>query len=453
MLFRAQVAAARLAARTSRAAGAGGGTTLPGRLLLALEPDAIGRLGRSLSRGTIVISATNGKTTTARMLGGMISPPLRLSANRAGANLASGIASALLRDDGSADAGLFEVDEAALPGVAAQLDPAVLVLANLFRDQLDRYGELEAIAERWSTLTSGLGESRVLVRNGDDPLVATLDPGRARTLAFGIDDPSAGLAGIEHASDSKWCGVCGRRLEYRTVFLGHLGDWQCPNCGAHRPALDVAATNVELEGLEASRFDLVTPLGTAPVRLPVPGLYNVYNAVAAAAAACASGVAGIDRIAAALERFDPAFGRFERLSLDGRDAVVILIKNPAGANEVVRTLTRDGDAKTLMVALNDRIADGRDTSWVWDVDFELLANSTDHVVTTGTRAAEMALRLRYADLDSGSVEVEPQLEAALDRAAALGDGPLYLLATYTAMLDLRQILAARGVVKPFWETA
>ncbi len=195
MLFRAQVAAARLAARASRTVGAGGGTTLPGRLLLALEPDAIGRLGRDLPRGSVVISATNGKTTTARMLAGMISPPFRLSANRAGANLASGIASALLRDDGQADAGLFEVDEAALPRVAGQLDPAVLVLGNLFRDQLDRYGELETIAERWGALTAGLTPGKVLVRNGDDPLVASLDPGAARTLTFGLDDAAASLTG------------------------------------------------------------------------------------------------------------------------------------------------------------------------------------------------------------------------------------------------------------------
>ena len=227
MLFGAKVAAARAAARLSRFTRTGGGTTLPGRLLLALDSDAIVRLSGRLERGSVVVSATNGKTTTARMLAGMLAPPFRLSHNRAGANLASGVASALLERDG-ADAGLFEVDEAALPHVARELAPTVMVLGNLFRDQLDRYGELEAIAERWNDLTATLGSDRVLVRNVDDPLVASLDPGAARVIGFGIDDPAAGLAGMEHASDSKWCAACGQRLDYAAVYLGHLGDVELP---------------------------------------------------------------------------------------------------------------------------------------------------------------------------------------------------------------------------------
>ncbi len=452
MLFGAKVAAARAAARLSRFTRTGGGTTLPGRLLLALSPDAIVRLSGKLERGSVVVSATNGKTTTARMLAGMLAPPFRLSHNRAGANLASGVASALLERD-RADAGLFEVDEAALPHVARELAPTVMVLGNLFRDQLDRYGELEAIAERWNDLTATLSSDRVLVRNVDDPLVASLDPGAARVIGFGIDDPAVGLAGMEHASDSKWCASCGQRLDYAAVYLGHLGDWSCPNCDTRRPALDVAATAVEIEGLEACRFQLVTPLGSAPVRLPVPGLYNVYNAVAAAAAACATGVVSLERIVTGLERFDPAFGRFERLHLDGRDAVLVLVKNPAGANEVVRTLIRDGEPKRVLLALNDRIADGRDVSWIWDVDFELFQGQLEHAVTSGTRAAEMALRLKYAGQPGDRVEVVSDLGAAFDTVVAGEGGTAYLLATYTAMLDLRHTLAERGVVRPYWEAA
>ena len=320
-----------------------------------------------------------------------------------------------------------------------------MVLGNLFRDQLDRYGELEAIGERWSGVTSQLGADRVLVRNVDDPLIASLDPGRARVIGFGIDDAGAGLVSMEHASDSKWCARCGARLEYRTVFLGHLGDWRCPNCDTQRPQPDVAASAVQIDGLEACRFDLVTPLGTAPVRLPVPGLYNVYNAVAAAAAACATGVVSLERIVEGLEQFDPAFGRFEHLQIGEREAVLVLIKNPAGANEVVRTLIRDGEPKRMLLALNDRIADGRDVSWIWDVDYELFDGGIDHAVATGTRAAEMALRLKYAGQPAGRVEVVPDLEAALDTVLAGDDGrTVYMLATYTAMLDLRHTLTAPG---------
>ena len=452
MLFSAKVAAARAAARLSRVTRAGGGTTLPGRLLLALDGEAIARLAGRLARGSVVISATNGKTTTAKMLAGMLEPELAVCHNRAGANLASGVASALLAHP-AAELGLFEVDEAALPGVAGELDPTVLVLGNLFRDQLDRYGELELIGERWAGVTGALGRDRVLVRNGDDPLVGSLPAGEARALTFGIADASAALAEMPHAADSKWCPRCGARLVYSAVFLGHLGGWECVHCGLRRPPLDVSAGELRLEGLEACRFQLRTPLGEAAVRLPVPGIYNVYNALAAVAAACAVGDVALGRIVAGLERFDPAFGRFEHVTVAGRPTVLLLVKNPAGANEVIRTLAGDPTPKRLLVALNDRIADGRDVSWIWDVDFERLEGAVAHAVTTGTRAAEMALRLTYAGVPGDQLEIVPALDAALDRAVGGGEGPVFLLATYTAMLDLRALLVDRGAARPYWEAA
>jgi UDP-N-acetylmuramyl tripeptide synthase len=452
MLFTAKVAAARAAATLSRVTGSGGGTTLPGRLLLAMDGSAIGRLATRLELGSVVVSATNGKTTTAKMLAGLVEPELAVCHNRAGANLASGVASALLASPSRA-LGLFEVDEAALEGVTAELRPTVLVLGNLFRDQLDRYGELEMIGERWAAVTSGLGADRMLVRNGDDPLVASLPPGQARTLMFGIADASAALPEMPHAADSKWCVRCGTRLVYSSVFLGHLGAWECPNCGLRRPPLDVTASEIEIHGLESCRFWLRTPIGEGRVRLPVPGVYNVYNALAAAAAACALGMLPIERIVSGLERFDPAFGRFEELEVDGRPVVLLLVKNPAGANEVIRTLAGDPEPKQLLVALNDRIADGRDVSWIWDVDWEPLAGSAERAVATGTRAAEMALRLSYAGLPSDRLEVVGDADAALDRAVSGGAGPVYVLATYTAMLELRSLLVERGAARPYWEAA
>jgi lipid II isoglutaminyl synthase (glutamine-hydrolysing) len=451
-VFAAKVGAARAVARLSRLTRLGGGTTLPGRVLLRVAPDAISRLSGRLEAGSIVISATNGKTTSAKMLAGMLEPEVAVCHNRAGANLASGIASALLAAPG-ARLGLFEVDEAALPAVAQSLKARVLVLGNLFRDQLDRYGELELVGQKWAALTGGLEPDRVVVRNGDDPLVAMLPTGSARTITFGIADPAIGLAELPHAADSKWCARCGGRLGYATVFLGHLGDWECPSCGARRPALDVSAADVRLLGLDASEFELRTPLGAARVRLPVPGLYNVENALAAAAAACALGSVALERIVTGLERFDPAFGRFERMRIGGRDAVLLLVKNPAGANEAIRTLAQDSSPKRMLIALNDRVADGRDVSWIWDVDFERLVPWLEAVVTTGTRAAEMALRLKYAGAPAAAIRIDTDPEAALDLALESGDGPVYLIATYTAMLALRALLAARGVVRPYWEAA
>jgi UDP-N-acetylmuramyl tripeptide synthase len=450
-MFRAKVGMARAVASLSRASGRGGGTTLPGRLLLAVEPDAIGRLAAGLRGGSAVISATNGKTTTAKMAASILSPPLHLTRNAAGANLASGIASALVRDH-DADLGVFEVDEAALDGVAGGLRPGIVVLGNLFRDQLDRYGELELIAARWRVMCDRLPGSTALLSNADDPLVASIGRELPGHTWFGLDDPAAALPEMQHASDSKWCVRCGARYAYRAVYLGHLGDWACPSCGDARPALDLAARDIQLEGLDAVRFRLATPHGDVPVRLPLPGVYNVYNALAAAALALRAG-AGIEQVREGLERFSAAFGRFERVQLGGVEAVLLLVKNPAGANEVIRTLAGDGRVKTLLVALNDRIADGRDVSWIWDVDFELLAPQADRVVCTGTRAAEMAMRLKYADVPETRIQVQTDPAAAVDGLAAAPSGEAYVLATYTAMLELRGLLEQRGLVRPYWEEA
>jgi lipid II isoglutaminyl synthase (glutamine-hydrolysing) len=449
VLFRLKAALARTAATLSRATGRGGGTTLPGRLLLGLEPRAIERLGGRLPLGSAVISATNGKTTTAKMAAAILEPELSLCRNAAGANLASGVASALLASD-RARMGLFEVDEAALPGVAAALQPRSVVLGNLFRDQLDRYGELELVGERWREMAAQLDDG-TLVCNADDPLVASIGED-SDTLWFGIDDAGAALPSLPHAADSKWCTRCGERYEYDAVYLGHLGAWRCPKCGDSRPQLAVAGRDIRADGLTGVSFRLSTPLGEEDVRLPMPGLYNVYNALAAAALAVHAAGVSPQRIRAGLERFSAAFGRFERVELSGRPAILLLIKNPAGTNEVIRTLAQEPAKKTLLIALNDRIADGRDVSWIWDVDFELLTAQVDRVVVTGTRAAEMGMRLKYAGVDPRLVEVARPGEA-LELAGRRGQGTVYLLATYTAMLDLRRRLADMGIVRPFWEEA
>jgi UDP-N-acetylmuramyl tripeptide synthase len=453
MLFAPKVAAARAAAALSRRAGAGGGTALPGKLLLRAAPEALGRLAAALPDGTALVSATNGKTTSAKMAAAMLEPEVPLCANRAGANLASGVASALLHCRG-ARMGLFEVDEAALPGVAAALRPRIVALGNLFRDQLDRYGELELLGAGWGAAVDVLPASTRLVVNADDPLVGALAARRAEPLRYGIDDPAVALPALPHAADSKWCPACGARLGYAAVYLGHLGDHACPQCGLARGPLDVAARDVRLEGLDATAFTLATPAGTAPVRLPVPGVYNVYNALAAAAVAHAAGVA-VARIAAGLERFSAAFGRFERVVVDGRRVTLLLVKNPAGANEAVRTLLLAGAPRHLLVALNDRIADGRDVSWIWDVDLEPLGERAERVVVSGTRAAEMGVRFKYGGVPPERIAVVPSLAGALgDAVASAAPGAdVYLLATYTAMLELRALLARRGVVEPYWKAA
>jgi len=446
-----ETSAARLVGRVSRAARRGGGTTLPGKLLWKVDPDAIDALAARLPSGVALVSATNGKTTTSAMLARILGGRYQLAWNNSGANLASGVASTLLSSP-SADLGLLEVDEFALPEVMRRVQPRVVSLGNLFRDQLDRYGELEHIAERWRDGVATLSPTSMLVVNADDPLVADLADGRSRALRYGLDDPRLARPGLQHAADSKYCVRCGGPYSYAAAYVGHLGDYRCPACGHARPALDVAARAIDLQALDASAFDLVTPAGSARVRLPLPGLYNVYNALAATATALALD-ASLDEIVSGLGSFTAAFGRFERISAGDRQILMLLIKNPAGANEAVRTLEEGGVPETLLIALNDRIADGRDVSWIWDVDFEPLLREAKSIVVSGERAAELALRFTYAGFSPTQLEVIPDLREAIDRGLDLtpAGGELGVLPTYTAMLDLRAIAVSRGLVGPYWE--
>jgi UDP-N-acetylmuramyl tripeptide synthase len=443
----AEIAAARGVAALSRLVGAGAGMTVPGKLLSKLDPGAIDRLAARLPAGAAVVSATNGKTTTSAMAAEILGPRFRLAHNRSGANLVSGVASTLLSADG-AELGLLEVDEAALPEVMRRVQPRAVLLGNLFRDQLDRYGELELIAERWRGALASLPDETLVVLNADDPQVGSLRDG----IFYGLDDPRVARPALQHAADSKYCVRCGTPYEYAAAYVGHLGDYRCPACGHSRPPLEVSARNVELHGLERAAFDLVTPEGTRRVELALPGLYNVYNALGAAALARALG-ASLDEIVAGLGRFSAAFGRFERIPVDGKRLLLLLVKNPAGANEAVRTLVDGGAPRLAVVALNDAIADGRDVSWIWDVDFEPLLAGLERVVVTGDRAPELALRFKYAGFDEAAIEVEPSLERALDRGLELtpDGGELVVLPTYTAMLALQRVIAERGHAERYWE--
>jgi UDP-N-acetylmuramyl tripeptide synthase len=366
-----------------------------------------------------------------------------------------GVATALLEQRG--EEGLFEVDEAWLPKVAAQLDPTVIVLGNLFRDQLDRYGELETLADNWALLVEERAGCTRFVLNADDPLIADLGRDREQrprpgVTYFGIDDPRHALPELQHAHDAKHCRRCGQPYAYERAFVGHLGHYSCPSCGARRPEPDVAATRIELHGMRGSEIAVRTPQGELDLSLPLPGLYNVYNALAAIAAALQLGV-GTAPVKQGLEAMRAVFGRVETIDVEGKPLSILLIKNPAGANEVLRTLRleADGDGIDLWIALNDGIADGRDVSWIWDADFELLSGAARRITCAGTRAPEMALRLKYAGLAPESIVVEDRIDASLERALAAADGRLFALPTYTALLELRKLLTRRGLAKDYWE--
>jgi len=452
-LFEAKRGLARAVGNLSRRSGRGGGTTLPGRLLVRIAPDAIERLASRLEGGSIVVSSTNGKTTTAAMIAAILRAAGRQPVhNRAGSNMHWGVATALLEQTG--EEGLFELDEGWLPRVAPQLRPRLLVLGNLFRDQLDRYGELERLADEWADLVASLDAGLVL--NADDPLIADL--GRDRELRrrpgvtyFGIEDESQALPELQHAHDAKHCRRCGAPYAYERAFVGHLGHYTCPNCDADRPTPDVAATEIELRGISGARMNVTTPEGPIELELPLPGLYNVYNALAAIAAGLRSGVPA-ETIRTGLESMRAVFGRVETIEVAGKPVSILLIKNPAGANEVLRTLSLESSDGGLdvWIALNDKIADGRDVSWIWDADFELLSRDVRRVICSGTRASEMALRLKYAGWPDEAIEVIEPIGSSLDDAVTAAPERLFALPTYTALLELRTLLAHRGLAADFW---
>lgn len=383
---------------------------------------------------------------------------LRVMHNRSGANLLTGITTTLINQStlwGSprADVGLFEVDEAAFPSAVKHLQPRLCIVTNLFRDQLDRYGEVDYVASLWKQTLAELPPSSTVLLNADDPRVAALGDGlAARVLYFGVEDPSLGTTTVPHAADSRFCLQCGTPYDYQTVYYSHVGHYRCPTCGLSRPEPQLRVLKAELHGVEGSRLEVEGPLGNLELRVRVPGLYNVYNALAAAGAAVAMGLDAMT-IRTGIDEFSAAFGRVERIRLEGKELFLALVKNPVGFNEVLSTILREAGERHVMIVINDKFADGTDVSWLWDVDFEMLAGRVDFAVVSGLRAEDMAVRLKYAGVAPELITVEGDTSKALGQALERtpDGGTLYLLPTYTAMLDVRGNLAAAGHIPPFWE--
>jgi UDP-N-acetylmuramyl tripeptide synthase len=346
------------------------------------------------------------------------------------------------------DVGLFEVDEATVPRALQHIEPRVLLLHNIFRDQLDRYGEVHFVANLWRDAIALLPSASTVLVNADDPLVADF----ATSMSYGLEDPSVGTATLPHAADARLCPRCGAALRYDLVFYGHLGHYVCSRCDFMRPQPTVAATTVELLGDAGSNLTITTPEGVIRARLHLPGLYNVYNALAAVAVSSALGVRR-ETIARGLETFTAAFGRLERIQVEDRQLFLALDKNPVGFTEVLRTVLASQGRRTLLIAINDLFADGTDVSWLWDVEFERLQDRVNVAVCTGLRAEDMAVRLKYAGVEADRIKVENDLRRSIEvaLAAAEPNETVYVLPTYTAMLAMRDILRQTGYVRGFWE--
>lgn len=412
----------------SKTLGLGAGETWPGEIALKLRPHIAGAMAKSLSKGIILVAGTNGKTTTSLMIKTVLEGVGDVVIHNAtGANLLNGIVSSFIRKADwlgrvGADVGIFEVDENSLPIVLTYMKPSRVVLLNLFRDQLDRYGEVDVIVEKWTQALAKLPRATQFILNSDDPGIASLGSAvKGKVLYFGINDRKKFLKIAEHATDSTFCPRCGKRLEYEGMYFSHLGLWQCPSCGNKRPTPDVSVWPTAL-----------------------PGLYNQYNTLAAVATVTSFPIP-YATVKHALVGFMPAFGRQEEIAVGDKKVKVFLSKNPTGFNASLRTVLEMGSDHILLV-LNDRIPDGRDVSWIWDVDFEMIPKNTN-VTVSGDRVFDMALRMKYADTGA-TVKHDRDLSQALHDAIEMTPKGkvLYVLATYSGMLEVRGMLTGRKIL-------
>jgi UDP-N-acetylmuramyl tripeptide synthase len=472
----AAIAAGRATGQVTRRLGVGGGTTLPGLIAEKIDPTIVADLAAQVRGGAIVITGTNGKTTTS----GLVAAALRAGGlevwrNREGSNLMRGLATTLLNrahwtgaiSSNANTVCVLEVDEAALAPAVRAIQPRVIAITNLFRDQLDRYGEVDTVAQIWRTALATLPDTTTLVLAADDPTVARLGAGFAgRVCYYGLDDLSLALpAGARQDEqgqviDARACPDCGADYVYSARFYSHVGHYVCPRCHQRRPKPDLHITQVRQDDFDHTTICLTSPEETVELTLGLPGLYNVYNAAAAATVAMALEIP-LATARAGIEGFTPAFGRGERIAIGGRTVRILLAKNPTGFNEVFRALARHRtDIRHLLLILNDNTADGRDISWIWDAEFEQLAGLPEYLVVAGTRAADLGVRLKYAGVipsdgrgEGPAWTVESDIPRALDVALAgvPPGGALYIVPTYTGMLAARGELERRGHVPHYWE--
>lgn len=420
-----------------------GGTALPGLVALSIDPQFLKRALAPLDR-VIVVSGTNGKTTTVRFLTSILRKAnIPYVANKAGSNLLRGIASMVIE---TADVegvlpvstAVIESDEGTLPLLMQQVHPHVLVLLNLFRDQLDRYGEVEAIRRRWVTALSRVPDT-TLVLNADDPLVAHLGHNRKNILLFGIAN-AIGSKNEQGPRDVRHCSICNNPLSYQTYVLSHVGLYRCKKCGYRRPTPHVQAQSIEVRGLTGSDITINTKQGNLVLDVPLPGLYNAYNALAAVASSIALHI-DQEAVTDGIRSVTAAFGRVERITIHGKKILLLLMKNPSGLKALSQMLTIHKDY-TLLFALNDLVADGKDVSWIWDADFEGLIAGSSNIAVTGLRSYDLALRLKHAGVTN--MTLIPDTPTAVRTALKKGrpGEELIIIPTYTALLSIRKELAA-----------
>ncbi|MDI3257955.1 MAG: MurT ligase domain-containing protein [Kyrpidia sp.] len=440
----------RAVSRLLRAAGRKA-TTLPGVVALRLFPAFFAAVGERFSGKIVLITGTNGKTTTSNLVGGWLRDNgWRVVSNRLGANLVQGLATAVVEQlpltRREREAAVFEVDEATVEKIVEDLAPRVVVVTNFFRDQMDRYGELDRVVDLVAGALDRVPESCVCLINGDDPLAVRAAPNGKTVKFYGLEAPEWLEPAAREVREGKFCGICGHPLSYSGFFYGQLGEWGCPGCGMERPKPDPAARHIRLSG-----GGLVFEVDGLPAELNSPGLYNVYNVLAAYGAVRALGLSA-EQVRFGMAHIRTGLGRLERFKVQDRPVVLALVKNPTGLNEQLKVVERTPDVTDVVLVLNDLYADGTDVSWIWDADLERLKEKGfERVWCAGTRAEDMAIRVRYAEWP-GEIRVirDPAacVGAALDAGRAdRPGGTVYILTTYTSLYALRDWLLHRGGVE------
>jgi UDP-N-acetylmuramyl tripeptide synthase len=455
------ISAGKLAGASGRFFRIGGGTSLPGMIARRIDPNVLKSIVGASKAKKIVITGSNGKTTTARMTAAIADASgQRVSQNRTGSNMLQGVTSVAVNFADifgrlDSDVLLFEIDEGTMPLVLPEIEPDVVVITNIFRDQLDRYGELYSVAKALNKLLESLPASSTIILNGNDPQVANFGQNaKARRLFFGLESKDVGTPVPEQSADIIRCIHCQEDLLYEVAYMSHLGIYRCPNCGYTLPKLDIAATSIQLapDGEGPTHVTMRTPEGELQFDIPLPGLHNVYNAAAAIGAGLAAGF-NMEKVAAAIGNIRPAFGRLEKIQAGDQTIYLAFVKNPTSFNLMLRLIAKHPGQKHLLLAASHTIVDGEDFAWLWDVDIEDLAPDILDVVCSGNKPEELAMRLKYAEVPVDKIQLIEDREAALDAALknAGPGGTLYIMCSYTPTHELRRIMQKRGWVRHFWE--
>jgi len=416
--------------KLSKAFNLGHGSTWPGHIALKLNPNFTNQLLRKSQTKIILVTGTNGKTTTAKLLETIFeTAQKKVFLNSSGANLLNGIASSIiLKSDLTGklnyDYAVFEVDENTLPQIVKKIEPDFIIALNLFRDQLDRYGEINTVAKNWKNAYQNLSKTTFIL-NADDPQIAYLGENLNSNIAyFGLNDKKFEYATQQHAADSILCPKCGNKLTYDAFYFSHLGKWKCENCKLERPK----------PSLENFKY------------YPLLGTYAIYDTLAAILTAHKLNI-NDEQIEKALKTFKPAFGRQEITEFNNKQVQLFLSKNPTSFNESLRTIAGN-KAKHLLLILNDRIPDGTDISWIWDVDFETLISNDIKLYLAGDRVYDLALRVKYAGISIDDENIFEDLSVAVAKGLAETgkDEVFYILPTYSAMLEARKILTGKKIL-------